>query len=114
MMQEMTQSTSSNTSPHPASSGHNHRTAPTPPSSPTCPTNPDITLFAFCGEYQVSSDNQERLEKMHFEPGDKLDSVTEATYQKAGFEYLSWRRMVSASRAYIRDRDAGKFLPNFT
>ncbi|KAH8825977.1 hypothetical protein DL96DRAFT_1711755 [Flagelloscypha sp. PMI_526] len=114
MMQEITQSTSSNTSPHPASSAHNHCTAATPPSSPTCPTHPDITLFAFCSAYHVSADNQDRLEKMHFEPGDKLDNVSEAAYQKAGFEYLSWKRMVSASKAYIRDRDAGKFVPTFS
>ncbi|KAH8806996.1 hypothetical protein DL96DRAFT_1763264, partial [Flagelloscypha sp. PMI_526] len=114
MMQEITQSTSLNASLHSTSSGHNHRTAASPPSSPTCPTHPDIPLFAFCSVYHVSSENQDRLEKMHFEPGDKLDGISEATYQKAGFEYLSWKRMVSILKTYIRDREAGKFVPTFT
>ncbi|PPQ80784.1 hypothetical protein CVT24_011488 [Panaeolus cyanescens] len=76
-------------------------------SQPQSPANfqiPDISLGAFCERYGISGRDQERLEKLEYQPGDKLDALEESDWKNfAGFTSLSWQRILEKTRQFVQD-----------
>lgn len=81
------------------------------PQSPVKFQLPDISLAAFCQRYNISSMDQERLEKLEFLPGDKIDKLPEVDWKThAGFTALSWQQIVDKNRSFERDARNGLWL----
>ena len=41
-----------------------------------------------------------KLEALGFEPGDPLDRIPSVEYEKVGFKYCEWGRVVKADKAH--------------
>ena len=105
------------TAMHPQPPGVFVPTAPTAPqvpsasSAPQLPAKfqlPDVSLSAFCQRYNINATDQERLEKLEYQPGDKIDGLPEADWKiLAGFTSLSWRRIVDKNSNFICDARNG-------
>ncbi|PPQ76455.1 hypothetical protein CVT24_013349 [Panaeolus cyanescens] len=81
------------------------------PQSPAKLQLPDVSLSAFCDHYGISTRDQERLERLEFQPGDKLDSLDEADWKNfAGFTSLSWQRILEKTRQFLRDVQMGVWV----
>jgi hypothetical protein len=78
------------------------------PQSPAKFQLPDVSLAAFCQRYSVNATDQERLEKLEYQPGDKIDNLPEDDWKTfAGFTSLSWRRIVDKNYTFVRDARNG-------
>ena len=62
--------------PAPAAATHSHSVG-SAPQSPAKFRLPNIPLAAFCERYNITSTDQERLEKLEFLPGDRIDKLSE-------------------------------------
>ena len=81
------------------------------PQSPVKFQLPDISLAAFCQRYNINSMDQERLEKLEFLPGDKIDKLPEMDWKThAGFTALSWQQIVDKNHSFERDARNGYWL----
>lgn len=82
-----------------------------PTSAPQSPAKyqlPDVSLVAFCERYSINAMDQERLEKLEFQPGDKIDNLSDDDWKTfAGFTSLSWRRIIEKNQTFIRDARSG-------
>ena len=78
------------------------------PQSPAKFQLPDVSLAAFCQHYSVNAIDQERLEKLEYQPGDKIDSLPEDDWKTfAGFTSLSWRRIIEKNYSFVHDAQNG-------
>jgi hypothetical protein len=72
---------------------------------------PDIPLATFCERYNITSTDQERLEKLEFLPGDRIDKLSEADWKvHAGFTALSWQRIIDKNNNFQCDARNGLWV----
>lgn len=81
------------------------------PQSPAKFQLPNVTLMAFCERYNINATDQQRLEKLEFQPGDKIDNLPDDDWKTfAGFTSLSWRRIVDKNGIFLRDARNGLWV----
>ncbi|THU81400.1 hypothetical protein K435DRAFT_873380 [Dendrothele bispora CBS 962.96] len=68
-------------------------------SSPPLPEN-SLSLVEFCQQHKFNDNVLKRLQKMEFEPGDNLASITRDQWLEVGFTELSWKQVMKANRSY--------------
>ncbi|KAF8151377.1 hypothetical protein B0H34DRAFT_861891 [Crassisporium funariophilum] len=83
-------------------------------SAPQSPANfqlPNVSLPAFCERYNVNAVDQERLEKLEFQPGDKINTLPEAKWKTfAGFTSLSWCRILDKNHMFVHNARTGQWV----
>ena len=78
------------------------------PQSPAKYQLPDVSLVAFCEHYGIYALDQERLEKLEFQPGNKIDNLPDDNWKSfAGFTSLSWQYSIEKNRTFIRNARSG-------
>ena len=61
-------------------------------------------LVAFCEHYGINALDQERLEKLEFQPGSKIDNLPDDNWKSfAGFTSLSWQHIIEKNQAFIHN-----------
>lgn len=90
--------------------------ATTPGSAPTSPVKIPlpraISLAEFCERYEIDDEDQDRLIKLKFQPGDRrVDKLErEDWHGHAGFSRLSWDDFTSKHKQFVRDIKMGNWV----
>ena len=81
--------------------------APTSPLKITLPY--PVSLTEFCEHYEIDEEDQARLAKLKFQPGDRRAEKLEREdwHGHAGFSKLSWDDFVAKHKVFVRDIKAG-------
>jgi hypothetical protein len=92
---------------------YQHHVIDGPGSAPTSPLKialpRPVPLSEFCEHYEIDQDDQERLAKLKFHPGDRrIDKLGREDWQGyAGFSKLAWDDVITKHRVFLRDVKAG-------
>lgn len=83
--------------------------APTSPLKITLPY--PVSLSEFCEQYEIDEEDQARLARLKFQPGDRRAEKLEREdwHGHAGFSKLSWDDFVTKHKVFVRDIKAGCF-----
>ena len=57
-------------------------------------------LDNYCDTCGHNAATKTKLEALRFKPGDVLDRIPSVEYEKVGFKYLEWQRIVKADKAH--------------
>jgi hypothetical protein len=86
-----------------------------PGSAPTSPVKIPlprmISLAEFCEHYEIDDEDQNRLIKLKFQPGDRRADKLEREdwHGHAGFSKLSWDDFISKHKQFVREVKAGNW-----
>jgi hypothetical protein len=82
---------------NPQSIGQQHLSSP-------FEADPDVGVHEFCEAYGIGMEEEQCLEKLGFQMGDKLDDVVDQEWKEAGFKPLAWKRVLKAYKKCKDDR----------
>lgn len=70
-----------------------------------------VSLSEFCEHYEIDEDDQGRLAKLKFHPGDcRIDKLGREDWQGyAGFSKLAWDDVIMKHKVFLRDVKAGSW-----
>jgi hypothetical protein len=68
-----------------------------------------VTLSEFCEHYEIDGDDEARLVKLKFHPGDRrIEKLGREDWQGyAGFSKLAWEDVVTKHKLFLRDVKGG-------
>ncbi|KAK1225427.1 hypothetical protein PQX77_011637 [Marasmius sp. AFHP31] len=76
----------------------------TPQPAPSPKKSYGVPLTDFCKKYDLSSEDESRLEKLRYRPGDKnVECLEEADWRNVGFQKLQWFSVLDAHDRFLND-----------